>query len=125
MVVTSDNRNPTPVFPPDTPPTAVARSRRIRAHPTARHCTQTGGSAIRRARQTLGNRLHRRFRTGRSCDEAEEIMATSDDGDPTPGPAPDALAMDAAQEGTGEPGDPLPEPVWASGLPATLMGPLE
>src|SRR2546422_9832932 len=122
MVVTSDNRNPTPVFPPDPPPTAVARSGRIRAHPTARHCTQTGGSAIRRARQTLGNRLHRRFRTGRSCDEAEEIMATSDDGDPTPGPAPDAVATDAPQgadpQGTGEPGDPLPEPVGSSGLPA-------
>src|SRR3989442_6024374 len=84
-----------PVFPPDTPPTAVARSRRIRAHPTARHCTQTGGSAIRRACQTLGNRLHRRVRTGRSCDEAEAIIATSDDRDPTPGPDSDGLATDA------------------------------
>ena len=56
-------------------------------------------------------------------------MATSDDGDPTPGPTPDALATDAVRvadpQGTGEPGDPLPQPVWSSGLPATLMGPVE
>jgi ParB-like chromosome segregation protein Spo0J len=57
------------------------------------------------------------------------MMATSDDGDPAPASCPDASAMDAAlvgnPYGVGGPDDLLPEPVWSSGLPVGLIGPVE
>lgn len=57
------------------------------------------------------------------------MMPTSDDQNPAPASLPDVLVREAAQaagpQGTEEPGDPLPEPVWSSGLPADLIGPVE
>jgi ParB-like chromosome segregation protein Spo0J len=59
----------------------------------------------------------------------EGMMATSDDETLAPAPPADVRTQEAAQaagpQDAGEPGDALPEPVWSSGLPADLIGPVE